>query len=176
MAYDVQYIFVEVGAGTNWLAILAVCVSILALAVTWWQASLARSHNKLSVRPHLIGHSHWDNSLYSLEVLNHGLGPAVITAARVYHQDKLVEGKGTSVIQKAIEKVPGCQLVEHEFFYTPFVLPAGSSIKVCKIYYNPEIQDIEHYLGGILYIQIEYESAYKEKCPMYESRRMPFSD
>ena len=174
MPYDIHYIVVE-STGKDWLAYLAIGVSILALVVTWWQAYLARSHNKLTVRPQLEGHSHWSNNIYRFEVRNDGLGPAIITAARVFFEDKLVEGEGSSVIQNAFKNVLGCRLEEHEFFYTPFVLPAGASIQVCKVSYSPEIQDIEEYLGKIIYLQIEYESAYKEKCTTYQSRRPPIS-
>lgn len=113
MAYDINYIVVELSAETNWASWIAIGISLLALAATWWQAHLARTHNKLTVRPQLEGHSHWEGDVYSLEVRNVGLGPAVITAARVYYRDELVEGEGPPVIEKAFTYVPNCQLVAH---------------------------------------------------------------
>lgn len=172
MAYDISYIIVESSDEISWSSWIAIFISLLALAATWWQAHLARTHNKLTVRPQLEGHSHCERGVYSLEVRNDGLGPAVITGARVFYRDELVEGEGPPLIEKAFTYVPGCRLLEHEFFYTPYVLPAGQSIELFKLEYGP-IQDIELYLGGLLHLEIEYESAYGEKCPMYQTRRFP---
>ncbi|QEY73082.1 hypothetical protein [Pseudomonas denitrificans (nom. rej.)] len=173
MVYDINYIVVESSAGIDWTSWIAIGISLLALAATWWQAHLARVHNKLSVRPQLEGHSHWEDGVYGLEVRNVGLGPAIITAARVYYRNGLVEGEGPLVIEKAFSYIPLCRLLAHEFFYSPYVLPAGQSIEVCKLTYDPAIQDIEYFLGGLLHLEIDYESAYSEKCPMYQSRRAP---
>ncbi|AYF88610.1 hypothetical protein D6Z43_16170 [Pseudomonas sp. DY-1] len=173
MPYDIHYIVVDSATGTNWPSWVAIAISILALFATLWQAHLARAHNKLSVRPQLEGHSHWEDNFYSLEVRNDGLGPAIITEARVYRHGSQVEGEGPPLIVKAFTGVPGCQLVAHEFFYTPYVLPAGQSVEICKVMCDPRILDIEGFLGGLLHLQIDYESAYKEKCPMYQTRRPP---
>lgn len=171
MAYDIHYIVVESASGTNWSAWIAIGISILAVIATGWQAHLTRAHNKLSVRPQLEGHAHTENNIYSLEVRNDGLGPAVITGARVYRGDTQLDGEGPPLIEQAFKGIPGCQLIAHEFFYTPFVLPAGKSIEICKVLHDDTIPDIEALLGGLLRLQIDYESAYKERCQMYETRR-----
>ncbi|MGF6692636.1 hypothetical protein M2318_002708 [Metapseudomonas resinovorans] len=171
MAYDIHYIVVESASGTNWSAWIAIGISLLALFATGWQAHLTRAHNKLSVRPHLIGHSHKENNIYLLTVRNDGLGPAIITGARVYREDIQLETEGPPAIEQAFEDIPGCQLIAHEFFYTPFVLPAGNSVEVCKVQHDGTIPDVEELLGGLLHLQIDYESAYKEQCEMFETRR-----
>lgn len=160
----------------NWAAWTPIGVSLLALGAILWQAHVARVHNRLSVRPMLEGHSYSKSESYSLEVRNDGLGPAVITAARVYRSEKLVEGEGIALVENAFSGIAGCQLVSHEFIHTPFVLPAGQSIKVFEVSYDPAIPDIEAHLAGVLQLQLEYESAYKEKFPIYKTRRPLISD
>lgn len=173
MAYDIHYIVVESSSGTDWASWVAIGISVLALIATGWQAHLARVHNRLSVKPQLEGHSLVEDGIYSLTVRNDGLGPAILTQARVYYRDKLVEGEGTALVDAAFADVPNCELLSREFFHPPFVLPAGSSIEVCKVACKKNLEDVEVYLGGLIRLQIDYESAYNEKCPMYETRRPP---
>jgi len=173
MVYDVSYYFVPVEPGTDWAPWVAVFVSMLALGITIWQAWLSRTHNKLSVRPHIAGHSSWtDDGLFKFIVRNDGLGPAIITAARAYRDGVLVEGEGPEVIVKAFETMPGCELIAHEFMYLEFVLPAGHCIEVCTVKFGKEISEIDDFLAGHLALELEYKSAYEEPCPMYSSRRV----
>ena len=65
------------------IATCSVVVAILAFLATAYQAWVARHHNRLSVRPHLVWHIGRRNSpagaglVYS--VRNLGLGPAIVT-------------------------------------------------------------------------------------------------
>ncbi len=171
MTYDIHYIFVESASSSDVTAWVAILISLLALGATLWQGHLSRTHNKLSVRPELEGHSSWQDDLYSLEVRNDGLGPAIIKAARIYYKGNLVNSEGPQAIVDAFQPVEGCELLRHEFFYTPFVLPAGSKISVFTVKYSDKIEDIESYLGGMLCLEIDYESAYKERRPTYKTRQ-----
>ena len=62
--------------------IIAVCagvVALLAMFATFWQATLARSHNRLSVKPHIDWSSdHQYGKPLTLVLTNHGLGPAIV--------------------------------------------------------------------------------------------------
>lgn len=153
-----------------WIAIL---ISLLALGATMWQAHLARVHNKLSVRPYLAGHSSWtEDGVYRLELRNDGLGPAIITGARVYRDGALVEGEGPPLVEKAFEGIPGCRLLGHEFFYLEYVVPAGHSVEICTVQFNPEISDIDTFFASRLMLELDYKSAYEEPLPMYSTRKM----
>lgn len=171
MAYDIHYIMVESTSGTNWANWIAIGISVLAFLATGWQAHLTRAHNKLSVRPQLEGHSSMEDGIYTLKIQNDGLGPAILTRATVYYRGKLVEGEGTALVQAAFDNVPNCRLLSCHFFHPPFVLPAGDSIEVCKVECDKDFEEFEAFLGGLIHLQIDYESAYKEKLPRYETRR-----
>ncbi|WP_085625592.1 MULTISPECIES: hypothetical protein [unclassified Pseudomonas] len=151
---------------------LAICISVLALGTTLWQARLARAHNKLSVRPYLAGHSSWTkDGIYRLNLRNDGLGPAIITGARVYRDGVLVEGEGPPLVEKAFEGIPGCELLEHEFFYLEFVIPAGHCVEICSVKFGPEISDVDTFLASRIMLELDYKSAYEEARPMYTTRK-----
>lgn len=171
MTYDIQYIILQAPSGMDLSAWAAVGISVLALFATIWQARVTRTHNRLSVRPLLEGHSLTRDDVYSLQIRNDGLGPAVITDARAFRRNERLAGEGPQLVKNAFQGIPGCQLTAHHFFYTPFVLPAGGTIEVFSVRFNTAISDIEAYLGEQLHLELDYESAYKEKCPPYVSRR-----
>lgn len=151
---------------------VAIFISLLALGVTVWQAHLGRVHNKLSVRPYLAGHSSsTEDGIYRLELRNDGLGPAIVTGARVYRDGVLVEGEGPPLVNKAFEAIPGCELLEREFFYLDFVIPAGRSVEICAVKFSPEISDIDTFLANRITLELDYKSAYDEPLPMYSSRK-----
>lgn len=64
------------------MAIAAFMVSVCALGLTIWQGLLTRRHNRLSVRPYVVSSWHRraenDGVYFTYELLNVGLGPAVI--------------------------------------------------------------------------------------------------
>ncbi|MEF7614187.1 hypothetical protein V4F39_09735 [Aquincola sp. MAHUQ-54] len=65
------------------IATCSVAVATLAFVATAYQAWVARHHNRLSVRPHLVWHIARKNSLAGAGIIysvkNLGLGPAIVT-------------------------------------------------------------------------------------------------
>lgn len=169
MVYDVNVFYLEPTKDIDWVAIAAVAISIIALFVTLWQTHVARKHNKLSVLPHLGAYTFDTGEVFTHAIRNSGLGPAWITATRLYLNGKLVEGKGPSLISKAFEGIKDCELQAHEFFTPGFVLPAGEAFKVCTVRYKSSVGDVQAYLANQLYLEIEYKTAYGDVCPMYTS-------
>lgn len=151
---------------------VAIFISLLALGATVCQAHFARAHNRLSVRPYLAGHSSsTEDGVYRLKLRNDGLGPAIITGARVYRDGVLVKGEGPPLVNKAFEGIPGCELLEREFFYLEFVIPAGGAVEICAVKFSPEISDIDTFLASRITLELDYKSAYEETLPMYSSRK-----
>lgn len=82
-------------------AIIALC----ALGLTVWQACITRSHNRLSVRPHLTTWRHLDhtNHCYSVDLINNGIGPAFVRSFKVSVDGHLVPGENYEPIEKALK-------------------------------------------------------------------------
>lgn len=61
------------------IATAALVVAVLAMVATFWQAHVARSYGRISVRPHLDwGTNRFPGKPIVLYFLNSGLGPAII--------------------------------------------------------------------------------------------------
>lgn len=82
-------------------AVIALC----ALVLTVWQAKITRLHNRLSVTPHLTTWSQRDvaNNRYSTELLNNGIGPALIENFCIHVDGQLIAGEGTEPIENALK-------------------------------------------------------------------------
>lgn len=60
------------------IAISTAIIAVLAMVATFWQAHIARKHNKLTVRPFM---EHREELIHgkhiTIAIVNHGLGPAI---------------------------------------------------------------------------------------------------
>jgi hypothetical protein len=164
---DVQYLFINAASDSIWKdnipTYASLFVALLALFVSFWQAHLSKRHNKLSVRPHLQGFTNDDDGVCKFSILNCGLGPAVIKEIRLTLNGDPVVGWGVGLIQNAISKVPDCELVHCGFFLPGYVFRVGEEMEIAKIKYDPKIENFDAYLGGLLCLELDYESAYEDK-------------
>ena len=90
---------------SNYIAICATIISLIALGFGIYQSHLTRKHNKLSVRPILAISklSQYDKGL-NYTLLNNGLGPAIIKKFGVLIDEKVVD-EGDNIIFSALEKL-----------------------------------------------------------------------
>lgn len=87
--------------------ISSIVIALCALGLSVWQACVARKHNKLSFKPHLSLMTHRDaeKGFYSVELINNGIGPAVIEDFSIKVDGKQVAGEGTEPLEKALKIV-----------------------------------------------------------------------
>lgn len=146
--------------------------------LTIWQAIAQRRHNKLSVKPYLTTWSHRDkNGLLKIDVLNNGIGPALIKVFKVYVDSHLIEGKHLDIIRSAVKIL--FANYNHEITYNSF-LAEGYMMSAkegrCLVAINfvgpeyPTDEEINHAEKRVK-IYIEYESIYNEK-DSYDSSKL----
>lgn len=79
----------------NVSSLLAGCLAVLALSVSLWQGYEERRHNRLSVRPLLTFDYTYDTAgWFSLEVVNTGVGPAIIQRFEAFVDGQPVSNGG----------------------------------------------------------------------------------
>ncbi len=81
-------------------AVIALC----ALFLTVWQTHTTQKHNMLSVTPHLTTWTNMDlaKNTYAIELLNNGIGPALIKSFTIEVDGQAITGDGTTPIEKAL--------------------------------------------------------------------------
>jgi len=157
----------------NWemgVGISSVVIAVCALATSIWQASLARKHSIISHRPHLTSWTHNSTSkgLYEVELLNNGLGPALIKNFVVRVDGKVMTGEMTEPLSKALELLfpEHPNIANFSFMGKNYAMPAKDCCSVVSIQFTednlPSPQYVENQLNRAD-IEIEYESFYEEK-------------
>lgn len=86
-------------------AISSVVIALCALSLSIWQGMATRKHNRLSFRPHLTtwANSNAEKGFYSVELINNGIGPAVIEDFSIKVDGKQVSGEGAELVEKALK-------------------------------------------------------------------------
>ncbi|MES9940337.1 MAG: hypothetical protein ABW105_01640 [Candidatus Thiodiazotropha sp. 6PLUC1] len=91
----------------DWEALTGIASVVIALCVlvfTVWAGWRTHVHNKLSVKPHLTTWtSRWpEQQKYSIQLVNNGLGPALIKRFVVRLDNNVIKGKGTEPLDSVI--------------------------------------------------------------------------
>ena len=149
-------------------AVIALC----ALGFSIWQGILARKHNRLSFRPHLTTWTHSDaeKGFYTVDLINNGIGPAVIEEFSVKVDGKLVSGDGTEPIAKALKIVlPNLPYRSHQSYLAEgYSMAPKERCTVFAVQFLgqslPSKEFVEHAINrGDL--EISYSSFYDERFP-----------
>ena len=151
-------------------AISSAAIALCALAYTVWQGKQAQKHNKLSFRPHLTSWSHQnsDKGAYAVEVMNNGLGPALIESFIVKIDGKIISGEGTEPIEKGLKILfPNIQYQSHQaYMANGYSMAAKEKCTVLAIQFvvptSLTKEAIEHTLNRADLI-IKYKSFYEEE-------------
>ncbi len=160
------------GLSVEWsvmIGISSVVIASCALIFSIKQFSLARKHNRLSFRPHLSTWTHRDvdKGFYHIELVNNGLGPAVIESFLVKIDGKGISGEGTEPIEKGLKILfPNLAYKSNQSFVAEgYSMAAKERCTIVAIQFTgpqlPSGEFIEHAFNrGSL--EISYKSFYEE--------------
>ncbi len=89
----------------TWAEIASSIIAACALGFTAYQAYLTRHHHKISVAPRLTTWVQFPDShgVFSIELMNKGIGPAIIKSFELAVDGKQIQGRKTEKIDKALK-------------------------------------------------------------------------
>ena len=146
-------------------AIIALCAFIF----TIWQFAQARKHNRLSFRPHLTTWTDQDaaKGFYGIELLNNGLGPAIIERFVVKVDGKSISGDGTEPIEKALKILfPNfAYQARQSYLANGYSMSAKERCTIVAVQFLgpqlPSAEFVEHAINRSA-LEISYKSFYEE--------------
>lgn len=152
------------------ISVASSLIALCALCFTIWQGFLTRKHNRISYKPHLTSWSHKElqQGIFALDVINNGLGPAVIKEFTISVDGEAIEGKGSSLVESAIRKIfAGKRYTAHyEFMGASYVMGAKDRCRVVVIKFEgttiPTTNEVEQAIERTR-LEINYESFYGDK-------------
>lgn len=158
----------------NWELITGISSVVIAFCVlifTIIQSRQAQKHNRLSVKPHLTSWTHQPSeNIYIFELINNGLGPALIESFTLKIDSKIISGEGYEPIKKGIKILfPNNKHLppQYGFVAKGYSMAAKEKCTIVSIEFNgqplPTLESIEHEFSRAELI-IEYKSFYEEKA------------
>lgn len=166
----------------SWEAIAGIAsavIALCALALTLWQAAVIRSHNKLSVKPHLETWSHTDetNNRYQIDLMNNGIGPALIKSFAIQVDGQTISGEGTEPMDKALKILfPQYSYHSHQAYVVSGYMMSEKEnrpLVIIEFFGSqlPKLEEVDHATKRARLI-IDYESIYgdKDRLDTYESK------
>ncbi len=150
----------------NWQGIIA----LLALGISIWQGWQIRIHNKLSVRPHLTTWINTDakKGYYTLELINNGIGPALIEEFLVKVDGKIISGQGSEPLEKALKIILPSDLkytTLHGYISKGYSMTAKEKIIIVAIQFPKQSFPSLEFMNEAIKrttLDIDYKSFYKE--------------
>ena len=149
------------------IATASIAIALSALAVAIWQGILMRRHNRLSLRPHLMFRQMMSeaNPQFSLELLNNGIGPAIIKGFQVLldgEREDQFEAQGWMALLDLIGlkgRAIGASCGPDEF------LASGQALTILKYDSSPSPMDNRKLREALrrIEVRIEYQSVYGSK-------------
>lgn len=157
------------------LGISGTVIALLALILTLWQAWVSRRHNKLSVIPYLTTWTHTNHQAYKyhVEIINNGIGPALIKSFKIFVDGHQIQGKDLELIQKCLKLLfPAYEYTSYNCYLSEGYMMAPKEKRDLVVIQFlgptfPSPEEIEHATKRVK-IFVEYESIYKDKF-VYDS-------
>ncbi len=157
----------------SWLSSNAVnVIALCALGTTFWQAYVSRQHNKLSVKPYLTTWTHLQNdgasNIFTVDILNNGVGPALIKSFQIYVDGQEVKGKDDELVKKAFKILFPTYQSEPDYAYMSkgYMMPPREKCHLVKAVFSTPIEvvekEVEHAKERVRVV-VKYESIYQEQ-------------
>lgn len=157
----------------SWEAIAGVASAVIALCalfLTLWQTVVSRCHNKLSVTPHLMTWTHSDEGTnhYQIDLLNNGIGPALIKSFLIQVDNQTINGEGTEPIEKALKILfPHYSYHSHQAYVSDGYMMSEKErrpLVIIQFFGDtlPKSEEVKHAIKRTRLI-IDYESIYGDQ-------------
>ena len=150
--------------------ISSVVIALCALIFSIRQSKQAQKHNRLSFKPHLTSwtHKNSDKGAYALELMNNGLGPALIESFTIKVDGKVMPGEGAEPIEKGLKiLLPNIQYQSQQAYMAKgYSMAAKEKCTIIAIQFTGQSslspEAIEHAFNRADLI-VKYKSFYEEE-------------
>ena len=156
-------------------------VAVSALFIAFYSAQQTRKHNRLSVKPHITAFPNTDinprECLLSVELMNNGLGPAIIKKYLIYFDGKIVADTDYNTLKNFFDnliKSKKKEVYQHTIaaLGKDYAMPANEKRVIISIKFPIKSKETEKEFEELLDkfdLIVEYESFYGKKF-LFDSR------
>ena len=149
-------------------AFAAILIAMLAFFLSMWQFLALRTHNRLSVKPHLsyeMFNVRTDMG-FGINICNKGIGPAIIKKFQIFIDNTEIISETNQIWLKALQ-VMNCnyKFIQVDSLGKDTSISAGEKLPLLTIDEDVNKEQEELFQNALirLDISIQYESIYKQK-------------
>jgi len=135
---------------------LAIIISLAAMFVSIYEASILKSQQTSMVWPYLDLSQQYDNTGFAIEISNKGTGPAIITSVQVDYNGLPVESVDVLMDSLNPNRTFGYDILRNSTLGNQVVM-SGETRVVFGLPYNDETRVVQSNLGKVR-IRIGYKS------------------
>ena len=162
------------------IGLSAMLISLVTLVIFIYQTNLMRVQSRLSVTPRLVfqtSQSQQDSILYySMEIVNKGLGPAIVESINILHEDEAHELDFEAFLEKVYPDIGqyGELVQSMTMGKGSTLLPSESNVLFSFGIDLPRAEALMQYLGvtedeSPFHLEVVYSSIYREKWRIRDS-------
>ena len=139
---------------------LAIIISLAAMFVSIYEASILKSQQTSMVWPYLDLSQQYDNNGFAIEISNKGTGPAIITSVQVDYNGLPVESIDVLMDSLNPNRTFGYDILRNSTLGNQVIM-SGETRVVFGLPYNDETRVVQSNLGKVR-IRIGYKSVLEE--------------
>lgn len=163
------------------VSVSAICISLMTLLTFVNQNRLLQKQAALSVLPYLAISSSYSNGAdpsIKLQIVNRGVGPAIIESQEIRYQDKVYDTEFFDFLAEQIPALDSAENISRSSFEFGHVLPSGEELNLFGIYDNLDMVNLvagtlEQLEASGLEYDVVYRSIYGERWKITESSDLP---
>lgn len=151
------------------LSVSAIIIALASICISLWEGIMLRNHYRLSVRPNLEIVFNGGYQSFGYNVVNSGLGPAIITKMVISVDNQKIDHSSLMGLKNLAEKLDLAERnFSHDAIDSGVTLSAGENKVLfgCKFIDTDNREELLTKIYSRITIELVYSSMYKEqfKC------------
>ncbi|NNK70638.1 MAG: hypothetical protein HKO96_09180 [Flavobacteriaceae bacterium] len=116
------------------VALTAMFIGVLTLIIFIRQTNIMDTQGRLSVMPYLLleTSNNGENRTFSIDFVNHGVGPAIVVSRKIYYQGKTYDMEFHDFLKSQIKEMDSIHIMNHTTVQPGFALISGGSRNILR--------------------------------------------
>ena len=162
------------------VSFVAIVVSVFSLFIFVKQTNIIEEQNHLSVMPYLMleTSNNGAENLFEIEIVNHGVGPAIIQERLMYYKGKEYNMEFDQFLKEVIPDTDSITVISNSTLQPGFALPAGASRQILLVggsqkSYMDFLKVMQMVQSDQFNYRIRYKSIYDDSWVISSRDRVP---
>ena len=162
------------------VAVTAMFISVMTLIIFIRQTNIMDTQSHLSVMPYLLLETSNDgeNKTFSVDFVNHGVGPAIVDSRMIYYKGKTYDMDFHDFLRASFKEMDSVHIMNQTTVEPGFALVSGGSRNILRVggddySYTTFLKVIQELNDSDFEYELVYKSIYDDKWVIKASKNEP---